>query len=55
MDDFAAMNSSITGMFLGTSDLSVNVYNQAEVSSDCKVTNGARKSSEKYIAEKRKK
>ena len=43
MDDFAAMNSSITGMFLGTSDLLVNVYNQAQVSSDCQITDGARK------------
>ena len=49
MDDFSAMNSSITGMFLGTTDLSVNVYNQAQVSSDCQVTDSARKSSSKLL------
>jgi len=42
-EDFSAMNSSITGMFLGTTDLIENAYNQAQVSSDCRVTDACRK------------
>jgi hypothetical protein len=42
-EDFSAMNSSITGMFLGTTDLIENAYNQAQVSSDCRVTDATRK------------
>jgi len=44
-EDFSAMNSSITKMFLGTVDLAVNIYDQAQVSSDCAITDLARKRS----------
>ncbi|CAG5110688.1 Oidioi.mRNA.OKI2018_I69.chr2.g5065.t1.cds [Oikopleura dioica] len=37
-EDFAAMNSTITSMFLGTVDLTTGVYDESAVHDDCKVT-----------------